>query len=71
MSYKYDLQIKLAEEISSFPQECMNTDRLSAYYGMYSASSFAECIDRELKQGLKVLHKVAHTKVSKYRLTFM
>jgi len=49
--------IKLAQEIASFPQDCMNTDRISAYYAMFSSQSFEECIEREMTQGLKVLHK--------------
>ncbi|CAL8109909.1 unnamed protein product [Orchesella dallaii] len=49
--------VKLAEEISNFPQECMNTDRKSAYAAMFSSQSFEESIQREMAEGLKVLHK--------------
>lgn len=50
--------IKLANEISQYPQECMNKDRLSAYYAMYSAKSFEDAITNEMKHGLEVIHKV-------------
>jgi enoyl-CoA hydratase/carnithine racemase len=55
--------IKLANEIAQFPQDCMNRDRLSANYALYSAKDFQDAIQNEMKRGLEVIHKVLYYKV--------
>jgi len=50
--------IELANEIAQFPQECMNRDRISANYAMYSAKDFQDAIENEMKRGMEVIHKV-------------
>jgi enoyl-CoA hydratase/carnithine racemase len=54
----FSAAIELAQEIAKFPQECMNQDRLSAYYAMYSASNFKDAIQNEMDRGLDIIHKV-------------
>jgi len=49
--------IKLATEISKFPQECMNCDRMNAYYNTYSASSFKDALENEMENGLDIMQK--------------
>jgi len=49
--------IKLATEISKFPQECMNCDRMNAYYNTYSASSFKNALENEMENGLDIMQK--------------
>ncbi|XP_042188085.1 probable enoyl-CoA hydratase, mitochondrial isoform X1 [Callorhinchus milii] len=39
--------IKLAEQISTFPQQCLVADRASAYYSTFNASSFTEAMQFE------------------------
>lgn len=50
--------IQLAVEISKFPQECMNRDRLSAYYATFSARDWKDAVYNEMERGLDVIHKV-------------
>ncbi|XP_054841476.1 enoyl-CoA hydratase EchA19-like [Eublepharis macularius] len=47
--------IKLAEEISAFPQQCMRGDRNSAYYCAFDASSFTEAMQFEFDTGLQAI----------------
>lgn len=50
--------VQLAVEISKFPQECMNRDRMSAYYAMFSAKDWKDAVYNEMDRGLDVIHKV-------------
>ncbi|XP_035271953.1 probable enoyl-CoA hydratase [Anguilla anguilla] len=43
--------LELAEQISSFPQQCLRADRSSAYYSSFDASSFSEAMQREFDHG--------------------
>ncbi|XP_068092964.1 enoyl-CoA hydratase EchA19-like isoform X2 [Hyperolius riggenbachi] len=47
--------IELAEKISTFPQRCMNTDRTSAYYSSFDATSFTDAMQFEFNNGVKVV----------------
>jgi len=49
--------ISLALEIAKFPQECMNADRKSAYYAMYSAKDFEDAVQNEMNKGMDIIHK--------------
>ncbi|XP_021956995.1 short-chain-enoyl-CoA hydratase-like [Folsomia candida] len=49
--------VQLAVEISKFPQECMNRDRMSAYYAMFSAKDWKDAVYNEMDRGLDVIHK--------------
>lgn len=46
---------KLAKQLVTFPQGCMNADRTSAYYAAYSASSFEDALRFEYDNGIKVI----------------
>lgn len=47
--------VQYANNISKFPQECLNRDRLSAYNAMYSAKSFEDAVKFEMENGLTVM----------------
>ncbi|XP_075684558.1 enoyl-CoA hydratase EchA19-like isoform X3 [Rhinoderma darwinii] len=47
--------IKLAEQISAFPQKCMRSDRVSAYYSTFDATSFTDAMQFEFNHGSEVL----------------
>ncbi len=40
----YKEAFALANQIASFPQQCLSADRQSAYYGMFSASSLDDAL---------------------------
>ncbi|KAL4887600.1 ClpP/crotonase-like domain-containing protein [Aspergillus karnatakaensis] len=46
---------KLATQLLSFPQVCMNTDRASAYYAAFDARSFEDALGFEYDHGVKVI----------------
>ena len=48
---------KLAKQLLRFPQECMLTDRTSAYNAAYSGGSIEDLLQYEYKHGLKVIAK--------------
>lgn len=50
-----EVAVELAKTLSRFPQRCMNTDRASAYYGMYDAKSINDALQREFTQGMGVM----------------
>nr|XP_022317578.1 uncharacterized protein LOC111120862 [Crassostrea virginica] len=50
-----EVAVELAKTLSRFPQRCMNTDRASAYYGMYDAKSINDALQREFTQGMEVM----------------
>ncbi|XP_077989968.1 enoyl-CoA hydratase EchA19-like [Glandiceps talaboti] len=52
-----DEAIKLANEIASFPQECMKADRRSAYYASYDSQSFDDAMIFEHKNGQPIIMK--------------
>ncbi|KZL84405.1 enoyl- hydratase [Colletotrichum incanum] len=47
--------IKIAEQLLTFPQACMNTDRASCYYSAYNATSFEDALQNEFDQGTQVI----------------
>ncbi|KAL4731109.1 hypothetical protein ACLX1H_000069 [Fusarium chlamydosporum] len=46
---------KMAKQLLTFPQECMNVDRASCYYSVYNASSFEDALSNEYENGVKVI----------------
>ncbi|CAG7734236.1 unnamed protein product [Allacma fusca] len=47
--------VNLAWSIQKFPQQCLNRDRMSANYAMYSAKSFEDAIEYEMNKGSEIL----------------
>ncbi|KAG8571700.1 hypothetical protein GDO81_011756 [Engystomops pustulosus] len=47
--------IELAKQISAFPQLCMRSDRASAYYSTFDATSFTDALQFEFDHGAEVL----------------
>ncbi|KAF4993263.1 hypothetical protein FGRMN_6627 [Fusarium graminum] len=45
---------KIAKQLLTFPQECMNVDRDSCYYSAYNATSFQDALRNEYENGIKV-----------------
>ncbi|CAJ0544573.1 Ff.00g036840.m01.CDS01 [Fusarium sp. VM40] len=46
---------KIAKQLLTFPQECMNVDRASCYYAAYNATSFEDALRNEYENGVKVV----------------
>ncbi|XP_020497311.1 enoyl-CoA hydratase EchA19 isoform X2 [Labrus bergylta] len=51
--------LQLAEEISSFPQQCLRADRSSAMYSCYNAPSFTQAMQYEIDHGVPVIQAEA------------
>lgn len=49
--------VVLAKELMKFPQECMNVDRESCYFGAYQAGSMKEALKHEYDGGQEALKK--------------
>lgn len=47
--------LRLAEEIGSFPQQCLRADRSSAIYSSYDAPSFKQAMQYEVDRGSPVV----------------
>ncbi|KAF5586787.1 enoyl hydratase [Fusarium subglutinans] len=47
---------KIAKQLLTFPQECMNVDRANCYYSVYNASSFQDALRNEFENGVKVIN---------------
>ncbi|KAJ9210858.1 hypothetical protein DTO166G4_7529 [Paecilomyces variotii] len=45
----------IANQLLSFPQECMNVDRQSCYYSAYNATSFEDALREEFRRGVGVI----------------
>lgn len=50
-----DEAMKIAEQLTRFPQKCMNVDRESCYYAKYGATSFEDALAHEFDHGITVL----------------
>ncbi|KAL3464298.1 ClpP/crotonase-like domain-containing protein [Aspergillus heterothallicus] len=46
---------KIARQLVTFPEGCMNTDRASCYYAAYNANSFEDALSFEYDHGIKVI----------------
>ncbi|KAI1166443.1 ClpP/crotonase-like domain-containing protein [Nemania serpens] len=46
---------KIAQQLLTFPQHCMNIDRANCYYSTYNASSFQDALSNEFENGIKVI----------------
>ncbi|XP_028290635.1 uncharacterized protein LOC114454391 [Gouania willdenowi] len=51
--------LELAEQISSFPQQCLRADRSSAIYSCYDAQSFTQAMQYEVDHGAPVIEAEA------------
>ena len=51
--------LELAEQISSFPQQCLRADRSSALHSVYAAASLPAAMQYEAQQGAPVLRDEA------------
>nr|XP_046211789.1 probable enoyl-CoA hydratase [Oncorhynchus gorbuscha] len=47
--------LELAEQISTFPQQCMRADRSSALYSVYDAPSFSVALQYEMDHGAPII----------------
>lgn len=47
--------IKIARQLTTFPQACMNADRNSCYNATYEAKSFEDALSFEYDNGIKVI----------------
>ncbi|XP_053198651.1 enoyl-CoA hydratase EchA19 [Scomber japonicus] len=53
--------LQLAEQLSSFPQQCLQADRSSAIYSCYDAPSFTQAMQYEIDHGIPVIQSEAIT----------
>ncbi|XP_038581676.1 probable enoyl-CoA hydratase [Micropterus salmoides] len=51
--------LELAEQISSFPQQCLRADRSSAMHSCYDALSFTQAMQYEIDHGIPVIQSEA------------
>uniref|UniRef100_A0A3Q3A554 Zgc:101569 n=1 Tax=Kryptolebias marmoratus TaxID=37003 RepID=A0A3Q3A554_KRYMA len=51
--------LQLAEQISSFPQQCLRSDRSSAVYSCYDAPNFTQAMQYEFDHGRPVIQAEA------------
>ncbi|KAF3393944.1 3-hydroxypropionyl-coenzyme A dehydratase [Penicillium rolfsii] len=58
--------LDIAKQLIAFPELCMNTDRRSAYYSAYEASSFHDAMSQEFNAGVKVVFKEAIAGAAKF-----
>ncbi|XP_058878663.1 uncharacterized protein zgc:101569 isoform X6 [Acipenser ruthenus] len=58
--------MELAEQISTFPQQCLRADRLSAYHSTFDASSFSEAMQFEFDHSKHVILKEAVPGANKF-----
>lgn len=49
--------VQLANSLLKFPQKCMNTDRESAYYAAYRATSLEDALKYEYDNGINVIQE--------------
>lgn len=56
----------IAKQLMAFPEFCMNTDRRSAYYSAYEASSFQDALAQEFTAGVQVISKEAIAGAAKF-----
>jgi enoyl-CoA hydratase/carnithine racemase len=47
--------MKIAQQLTTFPQMCMNVDRRNCYYSVYDAKSFEDAVASEFKHGVGVV----------------
>jgi len=57
---------KIARQLLTFPQACMNVDRSNCYYSAYNASSFEDALKNEFDQGVKVITRESVAGAAKF-----
>jgi enoyl-CoA hydratase/carnithine racemase len=50
----FDEAMKLARRLASYPKECLNVDRASCYYAVYSSSSLEDALSNEFENATEV-----------------
>ncbi|CEJ79801.1 hypothetical protein VHEMI00021 [[Torrubiella] hemipterigena] len=50
-----DEAMKIAKQLLTFPQACMNVDRTNCYYSAYNAKSFEDALQQEYNSGVQVV----------------
>ncbi|KAM6976867.1 enoyl-CoA hydratase EchA19 [Aplochiton taeniatus] len=50
-----DMALELADQISSFPQQCLRADRSSAFYSAFDAPTFQQAMQFEMSGGVSVI----------------
>ncbi|KAF3703452.1 putative enoyl-CoA hydratase, mitochondrial [Channa argus] len=58
--------LELAQQISSFPQQCLRADRSSAFYSCYGAPSFTQAMQYEFDHGVPVIQSEAVSGATKF-----
>ncbi|KAK2859324.1 hypothetical protein Q5P01_003944 [Channa striata] len=58
--------LELAQQISSFPQQCLRADRSSAFYSCYGAPSFTQAMQYEWDHGVPVIQSEAVSGATKF-----
>ncbi|XP_034718676.1 probable enoyl-CoA hydratase [Etheostoma cragini] len=58
--------LQLAEQISSFPQQCLRADRSSAMHSCYDAPSFTQAMQYEIEHGIPVIQSEAVTGATRF-----
>ena len=56
----YGRAMHLAKELIAHPQECLRTDRASAYHATFASKSLEQSLEHEGHEGLRIINKV-HT----------
>ncbi|XP_033854370.3 uncharacterized protein zgc:101569 isoform X3 [Acipenser ruthenus] len=64
--FAFQHAMELAEQISTFPQQCLRADRLSAYHSTFDASSFSEAMQFEFDHSKHVILKEAVPGANKF-----
>lgn len=49
-----DAAIKLAKQISKYPQDALKADRKAAFYSSFNATNFYDALHYEFKKGVKI-----------------
>ncbi|KAM9712626.1 enoyl-CoA hydratase EchA19 isoform 1-T1 [Menidia menidia] len=58
--------VELAEQIGSFPQQCLRADRSSAVYSCYDAPSFTQAMQYEFEHGVPIIQSEAIAGATKF-----
>ncbi|KAM0665549.1 hypothetical protein MY8738_003505 [Beauveria namnaoensis] len=57
---------KIAKQLLTFPQSCMNADRTSCYYSAYNAKSFEDALSNEFENGVRIIAKESITGAAEF-----
>ncbi|EJP65130.1 enoyl-CoA hydratase/isomerase family protein [Beauveria bassiana ARSEF 2860] len=57
---------KIAKQLLTFPQSCMNADRTNCYYSAYNAKSFEDALSNEFENGVRIIAKESITGAAEF-----